>query len=142
VDSTPNRARIPTVKDRVVQTALVVLLMPIWEADFHPRSYGFRPKRRAHQAIVEIQKAVQKGYAEIIDADLSKSFDTIPHGQLMKAVARRVSDGSVLRLVKIWLRAPVVEEDKDGGRRIQPNQRGTRQTTRKTAGQMNRHGRN
>jgi len=66
VDSTPNRARIPTVKDRVV------LLMPIWEADFHPRSYGFRPKRRAHQAIVEIQKAVQKRYAEIIDADLSK----------------------------------------------------------------------
>jgi group II intron reverse transcriptase/maturase len=118
---------IPTVTDRVVQTALTVLLMPIWEADFHPHSYGFRPKRRAHQAIAEIQKAVQKGYVETIDADLSKYFDTIPHDQLMKAVARRVSDGSVLRLVKNWLRAPVAEEDKGGSRRLTPNQRGTPQ---------------
>jgi RNA-directed DNA polymerase len=118
---------IPTVKDRVVQTALCLMLMPIFEADFHPRSYGFRPKRRAHQAIAEIQKAVQQGYVEIIDADLSKYFDTIPHRQLMKAVAQRVSDGSVLRLIKSWLRAPVVEEDKDGTRRVLPNRRGTPQ---------------
>jgi len=118
---------IPTVKDRVVQTALCLVLMPIWEADFHPRSFGFRPKRRAHQAIAEIQKAVQQGYVEIIDADLSKYFDTIPHRGLMKAVARRVSDGSVLRLLKSWLRAPVVEEDKDGTQRVIPNRRGTPQ---------------
>jgi len=118
---------IPTVKDRVVQTALTLILMPIWEADFHPQSYGFRPRRRAHQAIAEIQKAVRKGYREIIDADLSKYFDTIPHGPLMKAVARRVSDGTVLRLIKSWLRAPVAEEDKDGTRRINPNGRGTPQ---------------
>ena len=118
---------IPTVKDRVVQTAVCLMLMPILEADFHPRSYGFRPKRRAHQAIAEIQKAVQQGYVEIIDADLSKYFDTIPHRELMKAVARRISDGSVLRLIKSWLRAPIVEEDKDGTKRVLPNRRGTPQ---------------
>jgi group II intron reverse transcriptase/maturase len=118
---------IPTVKDRVVQTALCLVLMPIFEADFHPRSYGYRPKRQAHQAIAEIQKAVQQGYVEIIDADLSKYFDTIPHRGLLRAVARRVSDGSVLRLVNSWLRAPVVEEGKDGKRRILPNRCGTPQ---------------
>lgn len=118
---------IPTVKDRVVQTALSLVLMPIFEADFHPRSFGFRPRRNAHQAIREIQKAVQAGYVEIIDADLSKYFDSIPHRELMKMVARRVSDGSVLRLIKSWLRAPVVEEDKDGKRRVLPNRCGTPQ---------------
>jgi RNA-directed DNA polymerase len=118
---------IPTVKDRVVQTALCLLLRPIWEADFHPRSYGFRPKRRAHQAIAAINQAVHHGYVEIIDADLSKYFDTIPHRQLMQAVARRVSDGSVLRLIKGWLRAPIVEEDQDGTQRVLPNHCGTPQ---------------
>jgi len=118
---------IPTVKDRVVQAALCLMLMPIWEADFHSRSYGFRPKRRAHQGIDEIVRAVQGGYVEIIDADLSKYYDTIPHRQLMKMVAKRISDGSVLRLIKSWLRAPVVEEDKDGTRRVIPNVCGTPQ---------------
>ncbi|MGA2544415.1 MAG: reverse transcriptase domain-containing protein, partial [Verrucomicrobiota bacterium] len=75
---------LPTVKDRVVQTAVYLVLMPILEADFHARSYGFRPQRRAHQAIAEIQQAVQRGYVEIIDADLSKYFDTIPHRERMK----------------------------------------------------------
>src|ERR1022692_4229493 len=98
---------IPTVKDRVVQTAVCWLLMPIWEADFHPQSYGFRPKRRAHQAIDAIVQGVYQGYTEIIDADLTKYFDTIPHRELMKRVAQRVSDGSILRLIKSWLRAPV-----------------------------------
>ena len=118
---------IPTVKDRVVQAALCLMLMPIWEADFHPRSYGFRPKRRAHQGIDEIVRAVQAGYVEIIDADLSRYFDTIPHRQLMKMVAKRISDGSVLRLIKSWLRAPVVAEDNDGTRRVIPNTCGTPQ---------------
>jgi group II intron reverse transcriptase/maturase len=111
----------------VVQTAVYLVLMPILEADFHARSYGFRPKRRAHQAIAEIQQAVQRGYVETIDADLSKYFDTIPHRERMKAVARRVSDGSVLRLIKSWRRAPMVEEDKDGTKRVIPNRRGTPQ---------------
>jgi group II intron reverse transcriptase/maturase len=118
---------IPTVKDRVVQTALYLVLMPIWEADFHPYSYGFRPKRRAHQAIDEICRAVRQGYVEIIDADLSNYFGTIPHRAMMTRVARRVSDGSVLRLIKSWLRAPVVEEDRDGTRRVIPNRCGTPQ---------------
>jgi RNA-directed DNA polymerase len=118
---------IPTVKDRVVQMAVYLLLMPIWEADFYPHSYGFRPKRRAHQAIDAIQHAVHRGYVEIIDADLSKCFDSIPHRQMMKKVAQRVSDGSVLGLLKQWLRAPVVEEDKDGIKRIIPNRCGTPQ---------------
>jgi RNA-directed DNA polymerase len=118
---------IPTVKDRVVQMAVYLLLMPIWEADFHPQSYGFRPKRRAHQAIDAINEAVYQGYVEMIDADLSKYFDSIPHRQLMKKVAQRVSDGSVLGLVKQWLRAPVVEEDTEGGKRVLPNRCGTPQ---------------
>jgi len=118
---------IPTVKDRVVQTAAYLVLMPIWEADFHPQSYGFRPKRRAHDAIEQLQLAAQQGYVEIIDADLSKYFDTIPHRGLMQAIAKRVSDGSMLRLIKSWLRAPVVEEDKEGRRRVIPNRCGTPQ---------------
>jgi group II intron reverse transcriptase/maturase len=104
-----------------------LLLMPIWEADFHPQSYGFRPKRRAHQAIDAIVQGVHQGYVEIIDADLTKYFDTIPHRELMRMVAKRVSDGSILRLIKSWLRAPVVEEDKGGRRRVLPNRCGTPQ---------------
>jgi group II intron reverse transcriptase/maturase len=118
---------IPTVKDRVVQSAVCMLLMPIWEADFHPQSYGFRPKRRAHQAIDAIVQGVYQGYTEIIDADLTKYFDTIPHRGLMRMVAKRVSDGSILRLIKSWLRAPVIEEDKDGTKRVLPNHCGTPQ---------------
>jgi group II intron reverse transcriptase/maturase len=118
---------IPTVKDRVVQMAVTLVLRPIWEADFHPRSFGFRPKRRAQQAIDEVAQAVRSGRVEIIDADLSKYFDTIPHRELLRAVARRVRDGSVLRLIKSWLRAPVVEAEQDGTRRVQPNLRGTPQ---------------
>ena len=118
---------IPTVKDRVVQMAVYLVLMPVWEADFHPQSYGFRPKRQAQQAIEAVNRAVRQGYVEIIDADLSKYFDTIPHGRLMKAVAKRVSDGTVLRLIKSWLRAPVVEENRAGGKRVIPNRCGTPQ---------------
>jgi RNA-directed DNA polymerase len=118
---------IPTVKDRVVQMAATLVLMPVFEAEFHPRSYGFRPRRNAHQAIDEIVRAMRSGRREVLDADLSKYFDTIPHRRLLQLVARRVSDGSVLRLIKQWLRAPVVEEDKDGKRRVTPNRCGTPQ---------------
>jgi RNA-directed DNA polymerase len=118
---------IPTVKDRVVQMAAMLVLMPIFEADFHPRSFGFRPKRNAHQAIEEITYALWRGRREVVDADLSKYFDTIPQRALLRLVAQRISDGSVLRLIKTWLRAPVQEEDKDGTRRIKPNTSGTPQ---------------
>jgi group II intron reverse transcriptase/maturase len=118
---------VPTVKDRVVQMAATLVLMPIFEADFHPRSFGFRPKRNAHQAIDQIVRAMRSGRCEVLDADLSKYFDTIPHRRLLQLVARRVSDGSVLRLIKQWLRAPVVEEDKAGKRRVIPNRCGTPQ---------------
>jgi RNA-directed DNA polymerase len=117
---------IPTVKDRVVQAALRVLMEPIFEADFQEDSYGYRPKRSAHQAVDAIAAALMQGKTEIIDADLSGYFDTIDHAQLLRLVARRVSDGSILRLVKLFLKAPIVEE-KSGRQTIHPNDRGTPQ---------------
>lgn len=118
---------IPTVKDRVVQSAMYLVLMPVYEADFHDQSYGFRPKRRAHQAMEAIRSAAHTGRVEVLDADLSKFFDTIPHRELMREVARRVSDGSILSLLKGWLRAPIVEESKEGKRKVTPNRQGTPQ---------------
>jgi group II intron reverse transcriptase/maturase len=117
---------IPTVKDRVVQMAALLVLGPVFEADFHPCSYGFRPGRNAHQAVDEIVKALRSGRLEVVDADLSKYFDPIPHDRLMKLVARRTSDGSLLPLVRQWLDAPVVEE-KDGQRHVLPNRQGVPQ---------------
>lgn len=117
---------IPTVKDRVVQSALRLLLEPIFEADFHEGSYGYRPGKSAHQAIDAITQAMLQGKSEVIDADLSGYFDTINHAALLRLVARRVSDGSILRLVKLFLKAPIVEE-KEGKRSIHPNDRGTPQ---------------
>lgn len=119
---------IPTVKDRVVQGAVVIILMAIFEADFHPQSYAYRPKRNAHQAIEAITQAMLSGRQEVIDADLSGYFDSIPHDKLMELVARRISDGSVLALIRAWLRAPIVEEDrKSGTGRTLPNKQGTPQ---------------
>jgi len=117
---------IPTVKDRVVQMAALLVLGPIFEADFHPCSYGFRPGRNAHQAVDEIVKALRSGRLEVVDADLSKYFDTIPHDRLMKLVARRTSDGSLLHLVRQWLDAPGVEE-RNGHRHVLPNRQGVPQ---------------
>jgi RNA-directed DNA polymerase len=117
---------IPTVKDRVVQTALVLLLQPIFEADFNENSFGYRPGRSAHQAVDAIKKALLQGKHEVIDADLSAYFDTIPHPGLLRLVAGRVSDGAILGLIKRFLRAPIVEE-KDGKRTVKPNRSGVPQ---------------
>ena len=117
---------IPTVKDRVVQMAALLVLGPIFEADFHPRSYGFRPGRNAHQALDDMVSALRSGRLEVVDADLSKYFDTIPHDRLLKLVARRTSDGSILHLIGQWLDAPVVEE-MDGRRNVLPNRQGVPQ---------------
>lgn len=119
---------IPTVKDRVVQSAAAILLQPIWEADFHDHSYAYRPKRRTHQAMDKVREALLSGKVEVVDADLSSYFDLIPHRPLLRLVAKRVSDGGMLRLIKAWLRAPIVEEDRKSGRRkVLPNRCGTPQ---------------
>jgi group II intron reverse transcriptase/maturase len=119
---------IPTVKDRVVQTAVAILLLPVWEADSHTHSYAYRPKRNAHQAMDAIKTALLSGRTEVIDADLSGYFDSIPHRQLLRMVVKRVSDGRILALIKAWLRAPIVERDPDTGRpTITGNRRGTPQ---------------
>ena len=119
---------IPTVRDRVVQTAVVLLLLPIFEADFHENSFAYRPKRRAQQAIDAIKIALLSGRREVVDADLSGYFDTIPNAGLMRLVKGRVSDGSILKLIKGWLRSPIVEEDPETGvKRTVKNRCGTPQ---------------
>jgi RNA-directed DNA polymerase len=106
---------IPTVRDRVVQMATLLILEPIFEADFLDCSYGFRPGRSAHQALEQIRENLRAGRREVYDADLQSYFDTIPHDKLLKALQTRVVDRSVLSLIRMWLEAVVVEEDKESG---------------------------
>ena len=94
---------IPTIKDRVVQMAAVIVLEAIFEADLTEEQYAYRPQRSAHDAVREVHGLLNRGYTEVVDADLSSYFDTIPHHELMKSVARRVSDGAMLALIKSWL---------------------------------------
>jgi len=108
---------IPTIRDRVAQMATKLVIEPIFEADFCETSYGFRPKKSAHDAVDDVAYAMNTGYTEIIDADLSKYFDTIPHANLMATVAERICDGEILCLIQMWLKAPVMEMDKDGTKR-------------------------
>ena len=122
---------IPTIRDRVAQMAVKLVIEPIFEADFCPNSYGFRPKKSAHDAVDEIADALHKGYTQVIDADLSKYFasfrlmakclltplDSIPHAELLAVVAERVVDSAILHVIKLWLKAPVIGEDKDGTRK-------------------------
>ena len=119
---------IPTVRDRVVQGAVLLILEPIFEADFEDCSYGFRPGRSAHQALREIHRHLQEGKTAVYDADLAGYFDSIPHDKLMACVRMRVVDGAVLRLIGQWLAAPVVEPGEKGGPpKVQRNQQGTPQ---------------
>jgi RNA-directed DNA polymerase len=117
-------------RERQVQTAAKLVLEPIFEADFEDSAYGYRPARGAIDAVKEVHRLIGRGYTDVVDADLSKYFDTIPHGELMKSVARRIADGAVLRLIKLWLKAPIEERDGDGKRRMsggKSNARGTPQ---------------
>jgi RNA-directed DNA polymerase len=105
---------IPNIRDRVVQTAAKLVLEPLFEADFEADSYGFRPRRGAHDALTAIGAALAAGMCWVIDADITAYFDTIPHDRLMKAVAERVVDGAVLALVKRFLEAPVIDDRAEG----------------------------
>jgi RNA-directed DNA polymerase len=119
---------IPTIRDRVAQTAAVLVLEPVFEADFQPCSYGFRPKRDAHQAVEDVSRTLTQGYTQVLDADLTAYFDSIPHDRLLAAVARRVADRHILRLLTAWLRAPVVVERVDGKRETRGGKRTRRGT--------------
>jgi RNA-directed DNA polymerase len=118
---------IPTVKDRIVQTAALLILEPIFEADFLDSSYGFRPGRNAHQAIDAIRQHVASGRQEVYDADLKSYFDTIPHDSLLKCLERRIADRSVLKLIRMWLESPVVETDQRGKTKVTRPTQGTPQ---------------
>src|SRR4030042_4105210 len=118
---------IPVIKDRVVQMAVKIVIEPIFEADFQDNSYGFRPKLSAHQAVDDVKKHLLQGKTDVIDADISKYFDTIPHDRLMQQVAKRIVDKNILKLLKMWLRAPIVEEREDGKKEYKGNDKGTPQ---------------
>src|ERR1700751_5268794 len=105
---------IPTIRDRVVQTAAVLVLEPIFEADLQPEQYAYRADRSALDAVQHVHKLINTGHGQIVDADLSSYFDSIPHTELMKSVARRVVDGAMLQLIKMWLEVPVEDTDERG----------------------------
>jgi len=109
---------IPTIRDRVVQTAAKLVLEPIFEADLEPTAYGYRPGRSGIDAVKEVHRLLCQGFTDVVDADLSKYFDTIPHDGLLRSVAARIVDRHVLRLIKAWLKVAVEETDPAGRRRM------------------------
>lgn len=121
---------IPTIRDRVVQTAAKLVLEPIFEADLEDSAYGYRPGRGGTDPVKEVHRLLNRGYVDVVDADLSKYFDTIPHSDLLKSVARRIVDRHVLWLIKMWLKVPVEEKDGDdeGKRRLTGGKSSTRGT--------------
>jgi RNA-directed DNA polymerase len=119
---------VPTIRDRVAQMAALLILEPIFESDFLDCSYGFRPGRNAHQALEEIRDHLKAGYQVVYDADLKGYFDTIPHDRLLACVRHRITDRSVLTLIRMWLEAPVVEAGgSDGSGKWTRNEKGTPQ---------------
>ena len=118
---------IPTIRDRVVQTAVLLVIEPIFEADFMDCSYGSRPGRSAHDALTEVRKHLKDGLKSVYDADLKGYFDSIPHDKLMKCLRMRIVDSSMLKLIRLWLEAPVVENDGRGGKKVARNKKGTPQ---------------
>jgi RNA-directed DNA polymerase len=121
---------IPTIRDRVAQTAAKLVLEPIWEAEFEPSAYGYRPQRSGQDAIRKVDELLHNGYTDVVDADLSKYFDTIPHSELLESVARRIVDRQMLHLIKMWLKVAVEDRDEAGNRRMsggKDNDRGTPQ---------------
>ncbi len=131
VDGSLRPLGIPTIRDRVAQMAVKLVIEPIFEADFCAHSYGFRPGKSAHDAVDDIASALWAGYTQVIDADLSKYFDSIPHAKLMAVVAERIVDGGILHLIKQWLKAPVIGEDANGMKKTvgggKANRKGTPQ---------------
>jgi RNA-directed DNA polymerase len=111
----------------VVQTAVLLIIEPIFEADFMDCSYGFRPKRSAHGALAEVRRHLKKGLNSVYDADLKGYFDSIPHEKLMKCLRMRIVDRSVLKLIRMWLQASIVEQDGNGGTRVTRSKKGTPQ---------------
>ena len=114
---------IPTIKDRVAQTAALLILEPIFEADLCDSAYGYRPARGAIRAVQEVHRELRQRRTKVVDADLSKYFDTIPHAELMTCLARRMADSAVLHLIEMWLKVPVEERDEQGRRRYSGGQR-------------------
>jgi RNA-directed DNA polymerase len=108
---------VPAIRDRTAEMAAVLVLAPIYETDLQPEQYAYRRDRSALDAVRHVHKLINTGHGEIVDADLSSYFDTLPHSELLKSVARRVVDGAMLHLIKMWLEAPVEETDERGNKR-------------------------
>ena len=120
---------IPTVRDRVVQMAAYLVMEPIFEADFDDCSYGFRRERNAHDAMDKLQTHIKQGFTEVYDVDLEGYFDSIPQDKLMKVLEYRIADRTLLKLIRMWLRTPIVEEGDDGKPHIYRSCQGTPQSS-------------